>query len=106
MCVDYNPRFLTSSVAFAADSPKLLTFEQCQELIGATETIKVTSKTSKVVENFRKLSGWGANFKVCRHAYNIGVDGTEGSMTLKQAVAFAFMFMLCGGFLTMHALGE
>ena len=100
------PTLLFSSIAMAAESPKVLTYEQCQELVRAAETIKVASKTGKVVENFRKISGWGANFEICRHAYNIAADGTKGAMSPKQAVAFALMFMLCGGFLTMHALEE
>nr|YP_010537461.1 hypothetical protein OOA01_pgp003 [Minidiscus spinulatus]UYC31378.1 hypothetical protein [Minidiscus spinulatus] len=99
------PTLLFSSIAMAAESPKVLTFEQCEELVRAAETLKVASKTGKMIENFRKVSGWGANFEVCRHAYLIAADGTKKAMSPKEAVAFALMFMLCGGFITMHGLG-
>ena len=100
------PALLLSSVAFAAEAPKLLTFEECQVIVSAAETAKATTKTARVMENARKFSSWGANFEICRHAAKIGAEGTKGTMTKPQMLAFSILFMLCGGFITLHVLEE
>ena len=97
---------LISSVAFAAEAPKLLTFEECQGIVSAAKTAKVTTKTAKAIKNARKFSSWGANFEICHHTLNIGAKGTKGTMTKPQMLAFGIMFMLCGGFITLHILEE
>jgi hypothetical protein len=83
----------------------VLTFEQCMVLVDSTCAVDTATKSSVVLETFRKLSGYGINGYLCKAAYDESKKQTQKAKTPLEVAFWSALMLACGVALGLHAEG-
>jgi hypothetical protein len=100
------PTLLIGGTARALEPTNgVLTFEQCMAMVESTRAVDTATKSSVVLETFRKLSGYGVNGYVCKTAYDESKKQTQKAKTPLEVAFWSALMLACGAALALHAEG-